>query len=224
MPKALPHEEPLLVVLPEDARAGEALARFIAHDAVRQYQLPSPWALDLAGVDLPATRPNMKTIDAANLEEVVDVVTRICDDRALDALVARLWREAEEVVRDFYLQRTTMQTFAAIFKMGKRTIDIDPPPEFRADRIHDNGFEVQYRIAPDDAPHQPLAPTQEGSLVYYPFDPSNTAARTEAGLGEGTSVVLEAFAYERARDRHRGVFERIGREYGWRVIDPSSPA
>lgn len=213
------HEDPLYLVLPAGMRAGEALARFIDDARIRHYQLPPVWAFERAGLDLPSAMPEVACITRENLEPFLRDLTLLCDGPTLDRLVARTWLSVDETVRDHYLRRNTLQTFAAIFRVGPRSTEQPPPPDFRADRIHDHGFELQYRLAPERGPSSPLAPTEEGSLMYYPFDPANASGRAEAGLGAGEAVVLEAFAYEAGRARHREVLEAIGREVGFEVIE-----
>ena len=219
--RAFSHEEPLFVVLPEAARVGEIYQRFLGHPAVHHFQLPAPWCLDLSGIDLPAFRPDLQAITVENLPEALEALTALCDQEALDGMVAHAWTTAEEAVRDFYLRRSTMQTFAAIFKLGKRTIDLEPPAEFVTDRIHEQGFDVQYRLGSEGHEGNVLAPSEEGSLVFYAFDPRNEGAREEAGLPfVGASVILEAFVYADARARHRAAFEAMGSDLGWRVVEP----
>ena len=61
------------------------------------------------------------------------------------------------------------------------------------------------------------APDEEGTIVLYPFDPANASAREEAGVAADSGVVLEAFAYEPARERHRAFCQMVAAEHGWRV-------
>ena len=215
------HEEPLYVVLPVGMRAADALGRFLDDARVRHYQFPPIWAFERSGLDLPSAMPDVPCVTRDNLEDFLRDLTLLCDGAALDRLVTRTWLSVDEAVRDHYLQRSTLQTFAAIFRVGPRSNEQAPPPAFRADRIHDHGFEVQYRLAPDRGPSTPRAPREEGSLIYYPFDPANASGRAEAGLDEGDAVVLEAFAYEEGREQHRDVLEAMGRDIGWELVDPA---
>ena len=80
---------------------------------------------------------------------------------------------------------------------------------------------MQYRIDPAPGDRNVLAPAEEASLVLYPFDPTNAEARREADLGAGSEAVLEVFAYDDARPRHRAVLEDVSRTTGWRVVDPT---
>ena len=172
------HEDPLLVLLPPGTDPGAEIRAFLEHPLVGHFVLPPMWALDRADVDLPDALPQVPTVTADNLSEVLDTLTRICDEAALDRLVQATWRRVDEMVRDFYLKRSTLQTFAAIFKLSAKSIDREPPAQFRTDRIHDHGFETQYRLADrGDLEGSFLAPPEEGSLVYYPFDPENAGAR-----------------------------------------------
>ncbi len=214
------HEEPILLVLPADRPLAEALPAFLDHPDVRHYALPPLWCLDPAGIDLPAALPQVRTITRDNVGEVVETLQRLCTPEHLDGLVLRAWREADERVRQHHLGLTIGQTFATIFKMRRATIDQSAPESFRRDRIHENGFEIQYRLVASDAVDDFRAPEQEGSLMCYPFDPANAEAREEHGLGEGDGAVLEAFAYERGREQHRAFLEGLAAQQGWRVIDP----
>ncbi len=215
------HEDPLYVVLPPTLAAGEALARFLSDEHIRHYQLPAVWSFERSGLDLPTAMPDVACVTHENLAEFVRDLTLLCDGPTLDRLVVRTWQTVDEAVRDHYLQRSTLQTFAAIFRVAPRSIEQEPPPVFRADRIHDHGFELQYRLSGDRTPSSTVAPVEEGSLIYYPFDPANASGREEGGLPEGEGVVFEAFAYVDGRERHREVLEAIGRDIGWEVVDPS---
>lgn len=214
------HEEPILLVLPADRPLAAALPAFLDHPDVRHYALPPLWCLDPAGIDLPAALPDVRSITRENLGSVVDALLRLCTEAHLEALVRKAWREADERVRQHHLGLSIGQTFATIFKVAPRTLDREPPASFRRDRIHESGFEIQYRLAAPETTRDFRAPDHEGSLICYPFDPANAEAREEFGVGEGQGAVLEAFAYERARDQHREFLEAVAAQQGWRVVDP----
>lgn len=214
------HEEPILVVLPANEPAATALGKVVADPEVRHVQLPPLWRFDAAGIDLPAALPDCRAITEQNLQKVLTVLLRLCTPEHLDELVAREWSLADERVRQHYLRLGIGQTFAAIFRVAPRTVERAPPPLFRYDRVHEHAFEVQYRLARLEDPADFRAPDEEGSIVLYPFDPVNAGAREEAGIGQEGGVVLEAFAYEPARARHRAFLERVAAGHGWRVVDP----
>lgn len=218
------HESPLLILLPPNASAVDGIRTLLADDDMRHVHYPPLWCLDGAGVDLAAALPRVKTIDHETLGDVIDALHRVCDDQALDALVARRWREVDERVRDYYLQRSTLKTMAAILRMGTPSLAQKPPDAFRRDRIYENAFSIAYRLAREpNAPWDPRAPLEEGTLSYHPFDPSGGVARVEANLESGTGPVLELFAYDAGRAGHRAFAERVARgQRGWRVVDPLS--
>jgi hypothetical protein len=216
------HERPILVVLRPGERAGEALRRFLSHPAVRRHWMPPTWALEPMGIDLADALPDVPSVTLETLPAFVDAATRLATPEALDAYVARLWRRVDEQVRAFYLRRGLRGTFAAMLRVAPKTIDVEPPPKFRDDRIQEASLEFQYRIEPAPGDRNVLAPAEEASLVYYPFDPSNRIGRREAGLDEGDETVLEVFAYDDARTRQRSVLEDMARSTGWRVVDPAA--
>lgn len=217
------HENPILLLLPAHTSVAEGITTLLADADVRHVHYPALWFLDDTGVDLAAALPKTRAIDASTLPTVVDALHRICNEEALRALVLRRWREVDERVRDYYLKRSTLQSFAAIFKFGTPSIERDPPPEFRHDRIYENPFSIAYRIARGDEARNIRAPAEEATLSYHPFDPQGATARTEAGLEAGTGAVLEIFAYAQGRARHRELAERVARSQpGWQVHDPAS--
>jgi hypothetical protein len=214
------HEEPILLVLPPDQALERALPAFVGHPEVRHHQLPPLWALDRAGIDLPAALPGVASVTRETLGEVVAALLRLCSAERLDALVARAWREADERVRQHHLELGMGQTFAVIFKLGVPTVERPPARSFRRDRIHEHGFEIQYRLAAPETTRDVRAPDHEASLIWYPFDPANEEARSEFGLGEGRGAVLEVFAYERAREQHRDFLAGVAAQNGWDLVDP----
>jgi len=216
---AFSHEQPILLVLPPGESIAEVLPRILADGEIRHLAFPPPWCLDKAGIDLPAAAPGLRTIDLDSLETALRTLLRLCDQAELDALVARTWAEVDERVRQHYLSLGIGRTFAQIFKLAPRSEDVAPPASFRRDRVHENGFDVQYRLVRDDAPRDLRAPPEEGSLVLYPFDPANEEARREAGLEEGTGTVLEIFAYEWGRERHLAYWQGVAARSGWQAID-----
>jgi hypothetical protein len=213
------HEDPILLVLPAGQPVGGCIARLLDEPEIRHFALPPLWALDAAGVDLPAALPRVRSVERANLEVVVETLIRLCDAHTLDRLVERTWREVDERVRQHHLDMSIGQTFATIFRMAPPTTGREPPPAFREDRIHESGWEVQYRLAAT-AESDVHAPEHEGSLIFYPFDPANAAARREADLGDGGGAVLEAFAYESARATHRAFLEGVAARHGWQAVEP----
>lgn len=221
---ALSHEDPILLVLPPHQSASSALDALLDDPRLRQHALPPLWALDRAGLDLPAALPGCRSLTRDTLAEVVETLLRLCDGERLESLVQRSWAEADERVRQHYLSLSVGQTFATIFKVAPATLQRPVPERFREDRIHENGFEIQYRLAPEGESGDFRAPLHEGSVVLYPFDPANAAARAEAGLEPGTGVVLEVFVYEPARGRHRRFLEQVSASQGWRVVDPRDQA
>ena len=214
------HEKPIFVALPDRVDAAEALGALLDDRDVRHYQLPPLWFLDKAGIDLPGCLPDEATITRENLGRVWAAIRGVCTKQALDVLVARTWVSVEERVRDYYLQRSALETFAAILKVGKPSVSCEPPKEFVRDRIHENPFEVQYRLPKPAGERDHRTPLEEGSLTVYPFDPAKEEARAEADLGDGGGTVIEAFAYPPAREMHREFLERVASREGWLVVDP----
>lgn len=213
------HERPLLLVLKDRDGPADAFLALLAHPEVRMHRWPAPWAFERAGVDLPAALPDLETIDAERLPQVLEVLLRLHTPEALDALVTRTWRETDERVRSFFLKRPVFTTFASTVGMAPKSRDVPPPEEFVTGQIVIHRFELEYRLSPGEEPSNLVAPAEEGSLVLYPFDPANAAARREAKLPEGTAPILEAFAYGTGRARHRQVLEDVAHARGWQVID-----
>lgn len=216
--QAASHERPIHLVFRESDRPAALLPRLLAAEDLRQVVLPPPWFLDRAGVDLVARLPQLRSLTLENLESVLRVALSCCDSARLDALVARAWQEVHEQVRQHYLDRGVMGTFASIFRVGQATRQVPPPEAFRQDRIQEHRLEVQYRLAADGSAFDPRHPPQEGSLMLYVFDPANAQARRELGE-EGKGPVLEVFAYAPGRAQHRAAWERIVTPLGGRVVD-----
>lgn len=214
------HEHALFLLLRDGESPALAFEALLDHPDVRAYAFPPPWTWERAGVDLLAAVPDFGSFERANLARGLDALLRLHTAEALTALTGRAWGEVEEPVRAFYLKRPTLETMAAILKMGPKSTDVAPPSEFREAQVILNPFEMQYRLRMPGETVDPQAPAQEGSLVVYPFDVANAVARREGKLGEGSAPVLEAFAYAEARARHRAVLEDVAHGRGWRVVDP----
>jgi hypothetical protein len=204
------NERPIVVVLRPGEPPGEALRSLLSHPVVRQHWMPPLWALDRAGIDLPAALPDVTSITLGTLPRVVDTLMRLATKEVLDRRVRELWRSVDEQVRHFYLRRGLRQTLATMFRVGPRTLDVAPPPAFVVDRVHESAFEVQYRIEPKPEPTNVLAPEHEATVVLYPFRPV---------LEPDAEPSLEVFAYDEGRARHRAALEDVARTTGWRVRD-----
>jgi hypothetical protein len=215
------HESPILVVLKHGERPGEALRTLLAHPVIAHHVLPPMWALEREGIDLVGALPEVRSVTLETLPRVTEALVRLATPEVLDGVVERMWGAVDEQVRLYYLKRPLGATLAAMFRFGPKAVEVAPPPQFREDRIHDASFEIQYRIERAGGPHDPLAPEEEASVVLYPFDPANASARREASLGEGTETVLEVFAYESSRARHREALDSVARTTGWRIVDPA---
>ena len=208
-------------MLPPSSRVEQVLPRLLADPEIRHIAFPPVWVLDKAGIDLPAAAPELRTITLDSLTQALETLLRLCDESRLDRLVSQTWQEVDERVRQHYLGLSVAQSFAQIFKVGPPSGQRPPPPAFRRDRIHENGFEVQYRLAPEEGARDLRAPPEEGSITLYPFDPSNQEARREAGLDPEDGAVLEIFAYESGRSRHRVFWEGAAARQGGRLADPA---
>lgn len=217
---AFSHEQPFLLVLPPEEPVEAAVPRALSEPGIRHLAFPAPWALDKAGIDLPAAAPDLRSITLETIGPAIRALLRLCGPEALDALVRRAWAEADERVRQHYLELSIGQTFGQIFKVRPASGALPPPPAFRRDRIHENGLEIQYRLAPGGEAGTRTAPPEEGSLVLYPFDPANEEARSESALGPGSGAVLEIFAYESGRAQHLAFWEGLAARQGWHVVDP----
>jgi hypothetical protein len=210
----------MLLVLPPEVRVEAVLPGLLADPAIRHYALPPLWALDGAGVDLPAAMPACRSVTLETLEDVVGTLVRLCDEAQLDRLVRRVWGEVDERVRQYYLQLGIGRTLATIFKAAPATVQREPPESFRRDRIHENAFEIQYRLAQVGEAGDARAPAHEGSLVLYPFDPSDLAGRSEHGAEPGAGAVLEVFAYASGRAQHRQHWQMVAARERWQLVDP----
>jgi hypothetical protein len=219
------HERPMLVVLPDADAVGPALVALLSAPAVRAYALPAVWDLDLGGLDPLAGLPDVRRLDLENLPRVVDWLRRAATPARLDEHTRRVWAETSDSVREFFLRRSAVATFAALLRLGRSSRGFDPPPSFVEDRKRGARFEVVYRLAREaGAPPSPLAPEEEASLVVYPFDVHAPASRAEAGLPPSArEAVVEAFAYEAGRARHRAFLADAARSVGGRVVDPPAP-
>jgi hypothetical protein len=216
-----PHEQPILLVLPERTTAAEGVLEFLDHPDVLHHAFPPLWFLDAAGVDLPGALPDVEGVTRESLPRVLAEATRLATPEALREHGLRVWRAADEAVRQHYLRRGVLRTFATIFRLAPHSREAEPPPEFWADRTHEHRFEVQYRLARQPQPSEAPAPGEEGSIVYYPFDPSNGSARLEAGLPAGRGPILEVFAYAWQRERHVSLCASVARSPGWKSLDLS---
>jgi hypothetical protein len=218
MESRLSHEDPILIVLPEGADVGAELASFVAGRPVTSYQLPEPWAFESAGIGPEVLLGSEKTLRASELPEVLRRLTANCDGDHLTRMVARAWRDAPPSVREYYLDRSALQTVASLFGIGARNAEVEAPERFWSDQKLLHYFTVQYRLASSDVP-DPQAPAHEGSLAYYPFDALGKGRRPE-GADLGPGVLLEGFAYAAGRQEHRAAYEAHGTARGWRVVDP----
>ena len=128
-------------------------------------------------------------------------------------------------VREFFLRRPTLAVLATFFMVGRTLTGLPPPPLFVADQVHEARFEAVYRLYPlPGAQGDPAVPAEEASIVFYPFDPEDADARAEApGIRPG-EVVVEVFAYEAGRARHRALLASVAGSRRWRVIDPARDA
>lgn len=219
------HERALLLVCREGDAPSAAFEALLEHPDVAAWVMPAPWAFELAGVDLLSAMPGLGTITRDRLPEVLEVLVRLHTRERLEAHCQAIWRATSEQVRAYFQQRSFGATLAGIFRVGPKTIDLPPPPNFVQEQIYTQRFELQYRLHSSGERTELAelaAPPEEGSLVLYPFDVANEGARAEAGLGEGTGPVLEAFAYTSGRERHRRVLEEIAHGRGWQVHESPS--
>jgi hypothetical protein len=219
------HERPLFVVLPSPDAVGEALVAFLSSDEVRAFALPALWDLAQGGLDPLRALPGVRRLDLDNLPRVVSWLLEHATPAALARHAEATWAEVPDRVREYFLKRSVLATLGGIFRVGKPASSFPPPPSFVADRVHEARFEVAYRLERlPGAASPPAAPPEEASLVLYPFDPRNAEGRAEAGLEpNGPEAVLEAFAYEAGRARHRAFLESVAGPRGWRVADPDAP-
>lgn len=215
MPGPLPHERPAWLLLPPGDDVGAALAHALGHAEVRVHALPPLWFLDAARVDLPARLPGVGTLSRESLPAVVRACAEACTPAALQDLAARAWREAEEPVRQHFLQAGTLATFAAIFGLKRKSRDLPPPPSFVREQVFTYRLECQYRLAPEPTPGPTPAPPEEGSLIVYPFDLCGHHARADGDRAVGGLV--ECFAYAWQHERHEAFWRRLASELGARL-------
>lgn len=213
------HEEPLLIVLPAGASAGEELAAFAQSPDVASYHLPAPWSFEAIGLSAETWLGGARTCSLEALPAQLARLTACCDNDLRTRMIERGWQTAPESVRDYYLERGALKTFAAIFKMAPSTRSEAPPETFRRELALQHGFTMEYRLPAAGGDAHRDAPAEEASLVYYPFDPRGEG-RDEIEATSG-GVVLEAFAYAEGRERHREALDRFGAARGWRVVEPT---
>jgi hypothetical protein len=219
------HERPIFVVVPNEAAIAPALVAVLDSPDVRAFALPPVWDLDFGGLDPMTGLSDVRRLDLGNLPRAVEWCLRSATKTVLERHVASAWGELPDSVREWFLRRSAIATFAALFKLGRPASSFPPPLSFVEERIRGARFEVSYRLGrvPSE-PRSYVAPPEEASVLFYPFDPRGSAARAEAGLPlAGPEAVLEAFAYEAGRDRHRAFLEAVGNPLGWTVVDPARP-
>ncbi|MDF1700080.1 MAG: hypothetical protein P1V36_02835 [Planctomycetota bacterium] len=213
------HETPILLILSPDARVEAELPGLLADPGIRHVAFPPLWALDKAGVDLAEALPGCRSVSLETLEEVLGTLIRLCDAGQLDALVRKTWQQVDERVRHHYLELGAGSALASLLKLGKNTRAIEPPPMFVRDRVAENGFDVQYRLEAGAEPFDWTAPAHEGTLTVFPFDPAGAATREEQGVGAGSGTVIEVFAYNAGRERHRAYWQGVADAKGWTLHD-----
>jgi hypothetical protein len=221
MADPLPHERPDHIVLPLGAGVAElaaALAHATRHADVRSYALPAPWFLERAGVDLAAALPHVRTLAPDTLGAVLETLARLCTPAALSALAERVWREADERVRQHFLQQGAVSVLKGIFRLGPRSVQLAPPAEFVKERVYEHRLELVYRLAPQGPRADLPAPPEEGSLIVYPFDLAGALGAAELGLAAAHGPVIECFAYGWQHARHREFWERLAADVGGRVL------
>lgn len=217
------HERAIFLVLPEGVTAARAFALALRHAEVRAFALPAPWELAWGPVDVLRDVPSIATIDLDAFEPLFAYFARAGTPAALETLVERTWVEIPERVRQYWLGRGALSILAGVFRLGPRSGEVAPPAGFREDRRVVARFEATYRLhAVAGSRSDPVAPAEEGSLVVYPFDVRNLGSRAEAGLPpEGRETIVEVFAYEAGRERHRRWLESVAASLGARVLDPA---
>lgn len=220
---ALPsHERPILLLVPGPDAVAEAFRALLTHVEVRAYGLPAVWDLSFGPVDALKGLPRVSRLDLDNLSDVVRWLVGAATPAALDAWLDRTWREIHDRVRQWYLKRGALSVLGSLFKLGKPSSEYPPPPAFRSDRVHAAKLEATYRLhTVGGTVTDPVAPAEEASVAFYPFDPRDVEGREGAGLPpDGRECVLEVFAYEAGRERHRRVLEAVAAgTAGWRVVD-----
>ncbi len=216
------HERAIFLVLPAGVSPAAAFRAVLTHDEVRAHAFPPLWDLSVGAIDVLRDVPSVSTVTLDALDDLFAYFARVGTPEALDALVTRTWAEIPDRVREYWLGRGALSVLKGIFRVGPRAADVDPPATFRADRRANARFEATYRLheVPGTRP-DPFSPVEEGSLVLYPFDVRNVEARAEAGLSaSGSETILEAFAYEAGRERHRRFLQSVAPVLGGLVVDP----
>ena len=220
------HESPLLLLLSAGTSLAAGLEAVLRHPDVRHVAWPAPWCLDEHGIDLPAALPDVRTVDATTLPRVVETLAALASPEVLAAWAARRWQEVDGRVRDHYLQRGPLAALVGAFRRGPDPRQVPPPEAFRRDRVLEASVPIAYRLARAAGDGLDVrAPAEEATISFHPFDVHGRIARAEAGLPAGDGVVLEVFAYERGRGRHRALLDAVAAAHtGWRVQDPRATA
>lgn len=212
----------MFLVLPPGVSPAAAFVAVLTHQEVRAHAFPALWDLAVGAIDPLRDVPSVSTVTLDALDDLFAYFARVGTPEALDALVTRMWAEIPDRVREYWLGRGAFSVLKGIFRVGPRAADVAPPATFRADRRANARFEATYRL--HDVPgtrSDPYAPNEEGSLVLYPYDVRNVEARAEAGLSaSGAESIVEVFAYEAGRARHRRFLESVAPLLGARVLDP----
>jgi hypothetical protein len=222
VPPVPSHERPIFVVLPSAAAVADAFLAVLSSSEVRAFALPPVWELDFGGADPIARLAGVRRLELENLARAIAWCLEVATPERFEASLARDWAELPDGVREFFLKRSAVATFAALLKVGKPSRAFAPPPSFATDRVRAARFEAAYRLEREAGtrPSDP-APAEEASLVLYPFDVLGRTSREEAGLAAGGSeAVLEAFAYEAGRARHRAFLARALAGLRAKVVDP----
>ena len=217
-------ERPIFLVVPDRARIADAFRAVLSHEGVRAWTMPALWDLPAEGAEASIALRDVRHVDLDTIDAVVAHLLAVSTREALEARVATTWETVGNRVREFFLRRSAFAVVGALMRVGKQTSACPPPPLFRSDVIHEARFEAEYRlgIVPGTRTARD-APAEEASLVFYPFDPENAEGRAEAGLdARGPEAVLEAFAYDAGRPRHRAHLEAVAKANGWRAVDPSA--
>jgi len=217
------HERAIFLALPPGVSAAAAFRAVLTSAEVRAHDFPALWDLSVGAIDILRDVPSVATVTVDALDALFAYFARVGTPEALDALVTRTWAEIPDRVREYWLGRGAFSVLKGIFRVGPRAADVDPPAAFRADRRANARFEATYRLHEVPGAHpNPFAPPEEGSLVLYPFDVRNVEGRAEAGLPpSGSETILEVFAYEAGRERHRRFLASVAASMpGARVLDP----
>ncbi len=214
----LPHERPLTLLLPPGLGTGEALRRALARPEIAGYHLPAPWFLEAQGLPTPPALAGLRALTPERLPQALAALESALTPERLAAHAASYWLEVDEQVRQHFLRRGALATLAGIFRVGPRSIDLEPPPEFVEERVHACRLEVVYRLAADRGGERFPAPPEEGSLVAYPFDPHGRIARRGTEFEGEDGGALEVFAYVWQHGRHRTLWSAVAEELGARLL------